>query len=349
MDKKKDSLDLTVPSNKAKLKELEPDISSAIFGMTVQNQPINTIFRVNSKRNSKKKPMHKLEIQYGAIRAVTTAPKLDAAAAQMFDYLLYVYANTPNHDNNDTVVITLSDYMRDFKKTDRRSARRAIKNNLDALFNTYYEYYGGYKDDKYNPQWRGYIHLLNYAYNRRGTFIVKWDSDFYNHFLVNHVMPMPHSKYNFTLDPHRDGTALYILRALEENKRKNAGNPSRQNWIKVSTLLEYVRSLKPAEQLRQKGDRHYYERIIEPIYKAVERLANPRDKERPLKSYCFTSGSGNNKKLLELGDKNVDYNLFINANLEVEWNSYPDNLLEQWSKTQRSKNKNKNKQKSKTK
>ena len=105
-------------------KAAESEIDSAIFGITLQNQPINTIFRVNSKRNSKKKPMHKLEIQYGAIRAVTTAPKLDAAAAQMFDYLLYVYANTPNHDNNDTVVITLSDYMRDFKKTDRRSARR---------------------------------------------------------------------------------------------------------------------------------------------------------------------------------------------------------------------------------
>lgn len=326
----------------------ESDIDGAIFGITLQNQPINTIFRVNSKRNSKKKPMHRLEIQYGAIRAVTTAPKLDAAAAQMFDYLIYIYANTPNHDNNDTVVITLSDYMRDFKKTDRRSARRAIVKNLDALFNTHYEYYGGYKDDKYNPQWRGYIHLFNYAYNRRGTFIVKWDNDFYNHFLLNHAMPMPHYQYNFTLNPYKEATSLYILRALEENKRKNAGNPSRQNWIKVSTLLEYIRSLKPAEQLRQKGDRHYYERIIEPIYKAVERLANPRDKERPLKSYCFTSGSGKDKKLLELGDNNVDYNLFINANLEVEWNNYPDNLLKQWNKTQKSKNKKKSKNKPKS-
>ena len=83
----------------------------------------------------------------------------------------------------------------------------------------------------------------------------------------------------------------------------------------------------------------------------MERLATPRDKDRPLKSYCFTSGSGKNKKLLELGDKNVDYNLFINANLEVEWNNYPDNLLKQWNKTKISKNKkkNKNNQKSKTK
>ena len=63
--------------------------------------------------------------------------------------------------------------------------------------------------------------------------------------------------------------------------------------------------------------------------------------------YCFTCGSGKNKKLLDLGDEKVDYNLFANANLEVEWNNYPEKLLKQWSKTKRSKNKDKQKSKPK--
>ena len=117
--------------------------------------------------------------------------------------------------------------------------------------------------------------------------------------------------------------------------------------MKVSTLLEYVPSLKTPEELKEEGDRHYYDRIIEPIYKAVERLARPTDKNRPIKSYCFTCGSGKNKKLLDLGDEKVDYNLFANANLEVEWNNYPEKLLKQWSKTKRSKNKDKQKSKPK--
>jgi hypothetical protein len=324
----------------------EPDISSAIFGMTIQNQPINVLYRVNSKRNAKKKPMHQLEIQAGTIKAVTTAKKLDAAEAQMLDYLFYTYANTPNHDSGGTVIFTVSDYLKTFNKTDRKSAKRSIIKRLDALYDTSYKYFGGRKNDPYDPQYSGKFHLLSYIQNR-GVFIVKWDPIFYEAFIANHIMPMPHSKYGFILNPRKEATALYVLRALEENKRKNASNPDRQNWMKVSTLLEYVPSLKTPGELKEEGDRHYYDRIIEPIYKAVERLARPTDKNRPIKSYCFTCGSGKNKKLLDLGDEKVDYNLFANANLEVEWNNYPEKLLKQWSKTKRSKNKDKQKSKPK--
>lgn len=331
-------------NQKEATKTVESSINDAIFGMTVQNQPINTLYRVNSKRNSKKKPMHKQEIQYGAIKAVTKAKSFGLPEAQMLDYLIYVHANTPNHDNNGTVVFTLSDYLKDSNKTDRKSAKRTILKCLDALYDVSITYEGGYKNNPYDPQYLSKFRLLTYTYDR-GVVSVKWDDNFYKHFLANHVMGMPHSRYNFTLNPYKDATALYILRALEENKRKNASNPNRQNWMKVSTLLKYVPSLKPAEELKEKGDRHYYERIIEPIYKAVERLAKPTDPHRPIKSYCFTCGSGKNKKLLDLGDEKVDYNLFANASLEVEWNNYPDKLLKQWSKSKRSKNKQQSKPK----
>lgn len=321
-----------------------------LIGNTLQNPAINGMFRLNSKRNTKKNYNRELVVKFDAVTAVTTKTRLGLPEQVMLDYIIDKYAQTPDHDNNKVVTFTLKDYMKDTKRTDAKSARNSLRKCLDTLLHTVYSYSGGNSKSPYNQNFGGH-HILDYDY-KRGQVTIDF-SDFFFDLLVHGTMPMPHYKIIYQLDPTIDATTIYVLRALEINKRVNKPknnnkkeSPARGDRIKVKTLLHDVPSLASYDELKKGSDRHIYKRLVAPILNAVEQLADPTNDNRAIDEYIFIDANNN-----ELDYENLDYDTFANSTLIIKkWHNYPEKLLEKWSKKQekiRAKQKRKNTKKKK--
>lgn len=88
-------------------------------------------------------------------------------------------------------------------------------------------------------------------------------------------------------------------------------------------MLPQIPSL-PSYDEAMKTNRHVYDRIIAPVLKGSERLAQPD--ERVIIRYSFI---GSNAKPLY-------YDSFINVDLIIEeWNQYPETDLEKWDKNKK--------------
>ena len=243
----------------------------------------------------------------------------------MLDYINLKFNQVPNHENILEFMFTLKEYMTDAGKKDPKSARNAIKQRLDTIASTTYSYHGGDDKNPYNQNF-GAHPLLGYDYKRGGKVYVTLTS-FFHDLLVNHAMPMPYPKLLFMLDPVRDAVAIYILKAIIVNKRINKASP-RGNRMKVKTLLNRIESLPTYDEVMA-SDRRVTDRIIDPVFKAVERLANSKD--GVINRYSFIDKDG---KMLNYD--NLDYATFIDADLVIEeWNHYPEMDLERWNKTQK--------------
>lgn len=316
------SLDKSLTPNNASLKGT---LTNERYGTISQNNALNNIFRINDKRNIKELPFNKKQIQTDAVTAITQATHLGPAEAQMLDYINLKFNQVPNHENTAEFMFTLKEYMTDAGKKDPKSARNAIKHRLDAIASTAYSYNGGDDKSPYNQNF-GAHPLLGYDYKRGGKVYVTLTS-FFHDLLVNHAMPMPYPKLLFMLDPVRDAVAIYILKAIFVNKRINKASP-RGNRIKVKTLLNRIESLPSYDEVMA-SDRRVTDRIIDPVFKAVERLANSKD--GVINRYSFIGKDG---KMLNYD--NLDYATFIDADLVIEeWNHYPEKDLERWNKTQK--------------
>lgn len=363
MEKEKSNLKLAVTSDRTKAKKVaanlaEPANINEIIGVTSQNAAMNSAFKLNDKRNTKKNYNRELVVKADAVTAITKATHLGLPEQVMLTYAIDKFNQESNHDNNKQVTFTLKDYMRDRGLKDPKSARNNIKKCLDALTNTTYSYSGGNSKSPYNQSF-GAHHILDYDY-KRGKVTIDF-SDFFFNLLVHGSMPMPNYKIMFRLDPLKDATTIYILRALEKNKRINKPKstnkskknskaqttaPERGDRIKISTLLHDVASLSSYDEIKEGTDRHTYGRLILPVFKAVERLADPTDPYRAINRYSFMDAD--NKPI---DYDNIDYETFSNAYLVIEeWHRYPEDKLKQWSERQKAiRSKEKNKQKSKEK
>lgn len=294
------------------------------YGTISQNSALNNIFRVNDKRNTKELPFNKKQIQTDAVTAITKKTHLGLAEAQMLDYINYRFNQLSDHEHIKCFSFTLKEYMKDTGRKDPKTTRNAIKQRLDIIASTTYSYDGGDKKNPYNQSF-GAHPLLGYDYKQGKIYIEL--TDFFHDLLVYHSMPMAYYKLMFKLDPRKDATAMYILRTLIENKRINKTSP-RANRIKVKTLLAKIPSLPSYDEV-MKTNRHIYDRIIAPVLKGVERLAQPD--ERAITRYSFI---GSDAKPLDYDS--LDYDSFINADLIIEeWNQYPEADLEKWDKKQK--------------
>lgn len=316
---------------------LKGTLANERYGMISQNNATNNIFRLNSKRNAKQLPFNKKEIRADAVTAITQATHLGLAEAVMLDYINLKFNQVPNHENTAEFMFTLKEYMKDTGKKDPKSARNAIKQRLDMIASTAYSYHGGDDKNPYNQNF-GAHPLLGYDYKRGGKVYVTL-TPFFHDLLVNHAMPMPYPRLIFMLDPVKDAVAIYILKVIIDNKRVNKASP-RGNRMKVKTLLKKIESLPTYDEVMA-SDRRVSDRIIDPVFKAVECLASPKD--GVIIRYSFICRDGK-----PLDYDALDYATFIDADLVIEeWNHYPEKDLEKWDKTQKKIQQRKKKDKSK--
>jgi hypothetical protein len=294
------------------------------YGTISQNNALNNIFRVNDKHNTKELPFNKKRVQADAVTVITKATHLGLAEAQMLDYINYKFNQLSDHEHTKQFSFTLKEYMKDTGRKDPKTTRNAIKQRLDTIASTTYSYSGGDENNPYNQSF-GAHPLLGYDYRRGKVYIDL--TNFFHDLLVYHSMPMAYFKLMFKLDPKKDSTALYILRAILENKRINKASP-RSNRIRVKTLLEKIPSLPSYDEVMG-SNRHVYDRIIAPVLEGVERLAQPDEG-------AFTRYSFMGKDAKPLDYDSIDYDSFVNADLIIEeWNQYPEEDLEKWDKKQK--------------
>lgn len=300
-------------------------IKGAEYGMIKQNNALNQISRVNSKRNSSKTRFNKQMVKCEDITAITTAVRLGVAENQMLDYINLKFNEQPNHDSTNRVNFSLKEYMDDLGKKDAKTARKALKDTLDNLVGTTYSYISGDDKHPYNKAFGNHALIAGYDYNR-GKAVVELSS-YYAAALKDSkiTMPMPYHRLALKLNPQRDATTFLMLRALEVNKRTNPTGP-RGNRMKIETLLAKLTSLPTYKEV--KAGNGNLERIIKPVIKALDRLTSKED--GVLDSYQLLDSTGGT-----LDANKSNFETFKNATLSVVWRNYPEENLKKWAEKRR--------------
>lgn len=286
-------------------------LSNKHYDVILQNNATNQASRLSTKRNVQRLPMNKSSVSFKDVTALFTGKTLGVPEAQLLDYIVAKHAQTPNHDNNPTVVFTLKEYMKDRDLKDTKSARSSLKKGLDKLVSLQLSYSGGdNKKKSYNPSFGRRNFFTGYDYTR-GKATITFTPEI-NMMLTKQAMPMPYPSLLYRLNPWKEATAWYILRRLSDNKWQNYGE-ARADRMKINTILESCPSLPTYDEVMD-GNRNIEDRIINPFLKAVERLSEAFD-------YTFMDSGGQPFDYIE----GISYSKFVGATLVIkQWFDYPD-------------------------
>lgn len=296
-----------------------------------QNKATNQTSRLNSKRDTRKLPLNKTQIFFQDVTALFSGKALGVPETQLLDYVIVKHASISNHDNNATVTFTLKEYMQDRGLKDAKSARNSLRKGLDKLVSLQLSYSGGNKSNPYNQSFGKHNLFAGYDYTR-GAASVTFTPDT-NKMITQQAMPMPYHNLMFRLDPKKDATAWYIFRKLLENKRMNF-NQGRADKMKIATLLKNCPNLPTYEEVMD-GNRNVDDRIIQPFFKAVERLSE---------AFSYTFLTADDKPFNY--DEGIEYRTFAKGELVItSWKDYPDIWLQQISNTRNKHHKSNHKKK----
>ena len=294
------------------------------YPVIANNPALNNIARLNSKANRRKRPAGGgYEVKYDTVTAIIKYAQLGERETQMFTYINW---NFINNDQNQSFILTMDQMIADFKYLQgrpRRSAYRTIKTTLDKLSTMSISYNGGYtpKDSHdthklYDRNFNSGNHqLFEYDYQKRaGIFTITLSDLLYNLFL--HAMIMPFFLQAFRLDPNKEGIAIAILMEVARNKKQNFGKP-RADWMKFKTLLPKLNGKIPS---KEGAHRHVQERIIDPLFSQIEKLA--QGKYRTFDEYEIVDSNGK-----PADPKN--YEELLECSLHViKWHNYPAKVVE---------------------
>lgn len=282
-----------------------------------QNNATNQIAQLNTKRHTKKLPLGQIQVSFKDITALFKGDKLDALDAQMFDYILIKYSQTSNHDNLPTVVFKLKEYMHDRKLRDAKSARKTLRKEVAKFADLKVSYSGGNDKSQYDHPFviQNIFSKTGYV---NGTAFFTFTPEISVLLSTDHAMLMPYHRLLLEINTNREPTAWYLFRRLLLNKRTNFGNSARADRMKISTLLKGCPSLPTYEEVMA-GNRHVDDRIIQPFFKAIERLSDAFEY-----TYLTASGKPFNYK------EGITYQDFASGELVItSWKDYPDSWLQQ--------------------
>lgn len=325
------------------------------YKLIMQDNFSNNLARVNTNRD----PMRSLvtgdqEIDSDPITIVTNCLKLGTAEAQMLDYLNMLVTNNEcdsdynNQGHVDRIYLQLSQFMNAFGLRDRKSARKAIINRLNALANIRVSYSkptnrrsDAYDQDAFNG---GLIEFVHKSGSRTYNIHIL---DLLDRLIYSVGMPMPYPDLMFLFNSKNDAVAWAILREVILNLRINY-NKKRANRLSVKKFLTVCKTLPTIKKVNDSKDRHPYRRIIEPILEGVEEIANPTSNPR-LKSinsdlvgiigdYHWEDAAGNAFDW----SSNFTFDDFKNASLVIEswnpdWLNFLNNTVGRWKEKQQKK------------
>lgn len=292
-------------------------LSNKSYDVILQNNATNQIAQLNTKRHTKKLPLGQTQVSFKDITALFKGDKLDALDAQMFDYILIKYSQTSNHDNLPTVAFKLKEYMHDRKLRDAKSARKTLRKEVAKLADLKVSYSGGNDKNQYDHPFviQNIFSKTGYV---NGTAFFTFTPEISVLLSTGHAMLMPYHRLLLEINTNREPTVWYLFRRLLLNKRTNLSNSARADRMKISTLLKGCPSLPTYEEVMA-GNRHVDDRIIQPFFKAIERLSDAFEY-----TYLTASGKPFNYK------EGITYQDFASGELVItSWKDYPDSWLQQ--------------------
>lgn len=312
------------------------------YKTTYQNNAINQLTRVNTKKDKPDKDAPAFQRKYSSesisILMKKAETQLTPQENQHFIYILTKYFEQSQKEKDSLEInFTLKEYKADFGKKDSKSARRTLEKVLDSLTDIRFEYHGGKEN---NPKDKPFTYLnpMPYANYARGKIKIQFVPAFRDLLLSGSMLMYIHPLY-FKLNPYREAVAQSILYEMALNKRTNASNKSRQDHMSIKALLSKIHSLPSYDEVMS-SDKHITLRIIDPFNKALERLANHED------------GAFTNYYILDKDNKPLDYEhltyeRFINSYLYIEWKGYPEEVLQTVGKKKKAAKKKATKKKDK--
>ena len=291
------------------------------YKTTYQNNAINQLTRVNTKKDKPDKDAPAFQRKYSneniSILMKKAVTELTPQVNQHLVYIMTRFFEQSNKEDSLEVDFTLKEYKADFGKKDSKTARKTLEKVFDDLTDLRFEYHGG-NDKKKKDKPFTYLVPIPYAHYERGKAKVQFVPAFRDMLLNGTMLMYIHPLY-FKLNPNQEAVAQSILYEMAVNKRTNASKKSRQDHISIKSLLPKIHSLSSYDEV-MKTDKHVTHRIIDPFFKALERLAKPED------------GAFSDYYLLDKNNKPLDYdNLtyedFINSYLFITWKDYPEDVL----------------------
>lgn len=257
--------------------------------------------------------------------------ELSASTLQLVDMIGYT-ANL-NGLNNKHIFISFKDYKEIKGLKNLRRARESMKDFANSLFNVRFnidsKFYGKEVTfnivqvtalDKVDYLKSNYVDINELA--RKGGLDIILNEFYFN--LLKDSKPLPLHVNYFKLDPRYDANSITIYRKMAELKAMNIGKPN-ENIYSVKTLLNAT-GIPSKEEVDNSG-RQVYQRIIEPFYKALEKL-NFVDwclihaDNTPYSDDDFNPSkniSGDN-----ITKAGVTYEQFIKSKVVASWKEYPN-------------------------
>lgn len=272
---------------------------------------------------------------YGDTKGTITADladniELSASTLQLVDMIGYT-ANI-NGLNNKHIFISFKAYKEIKGLKNLRRARESMKDFANSLFNVRFnidsKFYGKEVTfnivqvtalDKVDYPKSNYIDI-NELSRKGGLDIIL--NDFY-FTLLKDSKPLPLHVNYFKLDPRYDANSITLYRKMAELKAMNIGKTN-ENIYSVKTLLGATGI--PSKKEVDTSGRQIYQRIIEPFYKALEKL-NFVDWHLVHADNTPYSDDDFNPSKNMAGDTitkaGVTYEEFITSKVIAHWKEYP--------------------------
>ena len=235
-----------------------------------------------------------------------TSFKLKTTTYQLLDAL--TVALTEVGAKSPVVSISLDEYMKKRGLKDKKTTRKQVMNDLDALFNATISFKQKSKGKEFDFH---DMRIIDSKGIKNGIITVSFGTAFYNTLLGYTVMPYPSQLWR--LNPNNNPNSFYLLRRIAEHKNMNISKKN-EDIISVKTLLSSCPYLPTYDEVMA-GDRALNRRIIEPFERDMDAL-----NETFKWSYC-------NSKNTPLSDAeliNIDFELFKNLLIKIDWINYPD-------------------------
>ena len=231
------------------------------------------------------------------------------------------------------ITITLDEFMALCGLSDRKNARdqfRAAAECLISLYMTFdYEVWqqAGKRRKSLKKHFSAYLFEATIETRNLETDpVVNSEIDFrfgpslIEYLCTRYIMPVDINI--FKINPHKNPHAYNLARHLSEvyRVRMNKGQPPR---ISVKTLLSACPELPTVEELREKGNREYWQKIYEPVERDLDAIADIYGLVDW--HYCHSNGIPLTDAELGLnGEKGYSFDEWLTFMIDFTLPDYPD-------------------------
>lgn len=333
----------TVDTSRKNYRQIvEPSI---IYSDELEKKPFNTIRQGTATNALTKLGAKSKDMTVDSITRIATIKKgnftltihdyakldgLKTSTHQLLDIITVKLTNTGA--KSPTIIIPLTEYMKQRGLKDRKEAKNQVKADLEVLRQT--SITGEEKKGK-DIQTYSFMNIADSGEVRRnGDIVFTFSNTFYHMLLGYPIMPYPARLQ--TINNHKNPNSYYLLRKITEHKNMNIGKKN-EDTIAVKTLLAVAPFL-PSYEKVMASNRNVGNRIISNFERDMGAFAEDLSWH-----YCHSNG----KQLTEAELSDFNYSMFTGLMIRTEWKTYPDQTarLERKAKKRVEEDKSKNKTK----